>query len=123
MLPSLRALDWVMTLPNAAAPGFAYLGGACRGVPVGGGGRDLTEAAARLAGEAAEVLAQVTEPCLADGPADPAIDRIWTADAGSSARVAAVNLTRGRQVVVPASAIHFDTGFDANRAAEAPDRK
>lgn len=122
LLPSLRALDWVMTLPNAAAPGFAYLGGACRGVPVGGGGRDLTEAAARLAGEAAEVLAQVTEPCLADGPADPAIDRIWTADAGSSARVAAVNLTRGRQVVVPASSIHFDTGFDADRAAKAPPR-
>ncbi len=121
LVPSLMALDWVMTLPNAAAPGFVYLGGACGGVPVGGGGRDLTEAAGRLAGEAAEVLAQLAEPDLAEGPADPAIDRIWTA-AGTAARVAAVNLTRGRRMAVPASAIHFDTSLEAERGTDAPAR-
>jgi hypothetical protein len=28
------ALDWVSRLPSSAAPGFFYLAGACRGVPV-----------------------------------------------------------------------------------------
>jgi ribosomal protein S12 methylthiotransferase accessory factor len=47
----------VARLPNGAAPGFVYLAGTCAGRPVGGGGRDLAEAAGRLAGEAAEALA------------------------------------------------------------------
>ncbi len=121
LLPSLSALDWVMTLPNAAAPGFVYLGAACRGVPVGGGGRDLAEAGARLAGEAAEVLAQLAPPALFEGPSDPAIDRDWTGGA-RAARVAAVNLTRGRRVAVPAAAIHIRPALDADLGAEAPPR-
>ena len=121
LMPSLTALDWVMTLPNSAAPGFVYLGGACRGVPVGGGGRDLPEAAARLAGEAAEVLAQLAPPDVCDGPADAAIDRVWAGGEGVP-RVAATNLTRGRRVAVPASAIHFDPALTPRRATGAPPR-
>ena len=78
----LDGLDWVARLPSAAAPGFVYLAGACRGVPVGGGGRDLAEAAGRLAGETAEVLAQAAPPVPCDDPPDPAIEAVWTAEPG-----------------------------------------
>jgi ribosomal protein S12 methylthiotransferase accessory factor len=109
----LRALDWVALLPSAAAPRFVYLAGACGSVPVGGGGRDLAEAAARLAGEAAEALAQAAGPVPCDEPPDPAIDALWAA--GPVRRVAAMNVTSGRRVGVPAGAI-----FPADRAPAAP---
>jgi ribosomal protein S12 methylthiotransferase accessory factor len=111
-------LDWVSRLPSGAAPGFVYLAGACRGIPVGGGGRDLAEAAARLAGETAEVLAQTAEPRATDAPADPAIDALWTA-APSPLRVAATDAA-GRRVGVPAAAIFLSGRAAAERAAAAP---
>jgi thiazole/oxazole-forming peptide maturase SagD family component len=114
-IPVLDRLDWVTRLPNAAAPGFVYLAGACRGWPVGGGGRDLAEAAARLAGETAETLVQTADPIPCDDPADPRIDAAWLAgDAG--VRIAAANLTRGRRVGVPAAAV----AIAAERPAGAP---
>lgn len=75
--PALSALDWAAALPSSAAPGFVYLAGAVDGLPVGGGGRDLLEAAGRLAGEASEALAQASPGEAADLPGDPAIDEIW----------------------------------------------
>lgn len=119
--PALAALDWVVTLPNAAAPQFVYLAGACGGVPVGGGGSDLGEAAARLAGETAEVLAQRAAPTLCTGRDDPAIAAIWT-NGLPHAVVPALNLTRGRHGGAPATAIHTDPIFDAERRADAPPR-
>ncbi len=56
--PSLARLDWVAAVPNAAAPAYVYLAAAVGGVAVGGGGGDLAGACARLAGEAAEVVAR-----------------------------------------------------------------
>jgi ribosomal protein S12 methylthiotransferase accessory factor YcaO len=111
-------LDWVSRLPSAAAPGFVYLAGACHGVPVGGGGRDLAGAAARLAGETAEVMAQLGAPCPSDAPGDPAIDAAWTA-ALAPLRVAATG-AGGRPVGVPAAAIFLDGRAAAERAATAP---
>jgi ribosomal protein S12 methylthiotransferase accessory factor len=99
--PALARLDWAMALPNHAAPGFVYLAGACGGTPVGGGGRDLAEAAGRLAGEASETLAQASPLDPVDLPADPAILAIW----GAGPRVPALNLTRGRTVGAPLAAI------------------
>jgi ribosomal protein S12 methylthiotransferase accessory factor len=112
--PVLRALDWVALLPSAAAPRFVYLAGACGGVPVGGGGRDLAEAAARLAGEAAEALAQAAGPLPCDDPPDPAIDALWAAGPVTR-RVAALNVNTGRRVGVPTGAI-----FSVDRAPAAP---
>jgi hypothetical protein len=77
LFSDLAALDWVSVLPNAAAPGFVYLAGACGGLAVGGGGRDLGEAAGRLAGETAETLARLAIPRPSTAPADPAIDALW----------------------------------------------
>jgi ribosomal protein S12 methylthiotransferase accessory factor len=117
--PAFDGLDWVARLPSAAAPGFVYLAGACRGVAVGGGGHDLAEAAARLAGETAEVLAQTSPPVPRDDPADPAIDALWTA-VPAPLRVAATNVATGRRVGVPAAAI-FRSGRAADeRAPDAP---
>lgn len=123
LLPALRALDWAASLPNSAAPGFVCLAGALAGQSVGGGGRDLPEAAARLAGEAAEVLAQTAPP---ESPAetcaaDREIDAIWTA-APAPTRASAQDLTRGRPVAVPACAIHLGPAFDAERAPQSPPR-
>lgn len=99
----LGRLDWVSLLPNAAAPGFVYLAGACGGLAVGGGGRDLAEAAGRLAGETAETLARLAPPRPSDAPADPAIDALWGAEA---LRVAARRLPEDTAVGLPAGAIH-----------------
>ncbi|MFO1106166.1 MAG: YcaO-like family protein [Amaricoccus sp.] len=121
LLPALAALDWVITLPNAAAPHFVYLAGACGGVPVGGGGRDLDEAAGRLAGEAAEVLAQRAAPTLCTGQDDPAISAVWT-NGRPHALVPAFNLTRDRHGAAPATAIHTDPVFDSERREDAPPR-
>lgn len=121
LLPALGALDWVMTLPNAAAPNFVYLAGACGGIPVGGGGRDLDEAAARLAGETAEVLAQRAAPMLCTGHDDPEIAALWT-NGRPHALVPAQNLTRDRHGAAPATAIHPDPIFDAERNPDAPPR-
>lgn len=55
--PALARLDFVAALPNPAAPPYIYFAGSCLGVAVGGGGVTALEAAGRLAGEAAEVLA------------------------------------------------------------------
>lgn len=112
-------LDWVSQLPSAAAPGFVYLAGACRGVPVGGGGAAMPEAAGRLAGEAAEVLAQVAAPVACDAPGDPAIDALWTT-AGAPLRVAATAMATGRRVGVPAAAIFRGGRAEAERARAAP---
>ena len=89
-------------LPSAAAPGFVYLAGACRGLPVGGGGRDIAEATARLVGETAEVLAQLGPRCRAT-PGRPAIDEGWTT-APAPLRVPPSG-GGGRPVGVPAAAI------------------
>jgi ribosomal protein S12 methylthiotransferase accessory factor YcaO len=99
----LGRLDWVSLLPNAAAPGLVYLAGACGGLAVGGGGRDLAEAAGRLAGEAAETLARLAPARPSDAPGDPAVDALWGAEA---LRVAARRLPEGIAVGVPAGAIH-----------------
>ena len=112
-------LDWVSRLPSASAPGFVYLAGACRGAPVGGGGRDFAEAEARLGGEAAELWAQLSVPVACDTPGDPEIDMSWS-DAASPLRVAAVELSGGRSVGVPAAAIFLDPAHAAERAATAP---
>ncbi len=55
--PALCRLDFVAALPNAAAPPYVYFAGSCLGTAVGGGGVTALEAAGRLAGEVAEVLA------------------------------------------------------------------
>jgi ribosomal protein S12 methylthiotransferase accessory factor YcaO len=114
-VPLPAGLDWVSQLPSAAAPGFVYLAGACRGVAVGGGGRDRAEAALRLAGETAEVLAQLADPVPSDAAPDPAIDAAWTASPAAP-RVAGTALATGRSVGVPAAAIFLG----APRAAAAP---
>ncbi len=73
--PSLERLDWVALLPSRSAPGFFYIAGAVGGAAVGGGGRDLAEAAGRAAGEAAEALAEPAPGAamtnLADGRRAP----------------------------------------------------
>ena len=115
------ALDWVTRLPSAAAPGFVYLAGACRGVAVGGGGADLATAAARLAGETAEVLAQTADPVPSALPGDPAIDAPWTLDP-APLRVAATDVISGRRLGVPAAAIFLRGQALAERRADAPPR-
>jgi hypothetical protein len=101
--PALSRLDWAMALPNAAAPGFVYLAGACGGAAVGGGGRDLAEAAGRLGGEASEALAQAGPPAADCAlPAHPALRALW----GDGPRVVAANLTQGTAAGAPAAAIH-----------------
>ncbi len=117
--PVPEGLDWVSLLPSAAAPGFVYLAGACRGIAVGGGGRDLAEAGARLGGEAAEVLAQTAAPLPCADPGDRAIDAIWTG-APAPLRVAARSLATGRGVGVPAAAIFLSGCAVAERLPEAP---
>ena len=112
-------LDWVSRLPSAAAPGFVYLAGACRGFAVGGGGRDLAEATLRLRGETAEVLAQLAQPLPSDLPGDPAIDEAWTR-ARAPLRVAAVEAASGRPVGVPAAAIFLTGPAAAERDPAAP---
>ena len=86
-----RVLDWVSQLPSTAAPGLVYLAGACRGVPVGGG-LTLAEADLRLAGEAAEVLAQTDAPVPSDAPAFPGSPRPaasrWSAPSRATATAA-----------------------------------
>jgi hypothetical protein len=100
--PALSRLDWVAALPNAAAPGFVYLAGACGGTPVGGGGADLAEAAVRLAGEASETLAQAGAlPETETLAPDPEILAVW----GAGPQTAALCLTRGRWVGAPLAAI------------------
>lgn len=100
--PALSRLDWVSALPNAAAPGFVYLAGACGGIPVGGGGGDLAEAAVRLAGEASETLAQAGPPPEPEALApDPEILAVW----GAGPQTGGLCLSRGRRVGVPLAAI------------------
>ena len=100
--PALSRLDWVAALPNAAAPGFVYLAGACGGTPVGGGGADLAEAAVRLAGEASETLAQAGAlPETETLAPDPEILALW----GAGPQTAAFCLTRGRWGGAPLAAI------------------
>lgn len=107
--PALSRLDWVASLPNAAAPGFVYLAGTCGGTPVGGGGADLAEAALRLAGEASETLAQAGPAPEPEALApDPEILAVW----GAGPQIAAMSLTRGRRVGAPLAAI-----FPAHPAA------
>lgn len=119
---TLRGLDWVLTLPNVAAPGFLYLAGACRGHAVGGGGRDLAEASARLAGETAEVLAQTAPPTPCDAlDADPAIDAIWTSHPQPT-RIRGLNMTRDLHLGLPACAIHLDPRLGAEYHPSAPPR-
>jgi ribosomal protein S12 methylthiotransferase accessory factor len=117
--PVLDNLDWAAALPNPAAPSYVYLAGACGGVPVGGGGASLAEAALRLGGEAAEVIAQAAPLPASDGAGIPAIDALWT-DAAAPVRIAATDLVTGAALAVPASAIFPDAG--AGRRADAPPR-
>ncbi len=100
----LDRLDWVAALPNPAAPRFVFLAGACGGTPVGGSGTGLADAAIRLAGETAEVLAQAAPLPPGDHPAVPGLDAIWTA-AAAPARVTATDLADGSPAGVPAAAI------------------
>jgi ribosomal protein S12 methylthiotransferase accessory factor len=111
---ALARLDWVAALRNAAAPGFVYLAGACGGLAVGGGGRDLREAAGKLAGEASEILAQRRAPAPEDLPVDPAIGAVW----GDGPAVAVASLATGRRIGAPLSAIFRDRPG----APEAPPR-
>ncbi|MFO1140807.1 MAG: YcaO-like family protein [Amaricoccus sp.] len=111
-------LDWVARLPSASAPGFVYLAGACRDVSVGGGGRDLAEAEARLAGEAAEVLAQTAAPVATDAPGLPALDAAWTT-AQRPLRIAATDASSGAAVGVPAAAVFLGAAA-AERRPDAP---
>ena len=115
----LDRLDWAAALPNPAAPAYVFLAAGCAGVPVGGGGADLEEAATRLAGEAAEVLAQAGRPVPSDLPHDPAIDALWVG-APDPLRIAAENLATGAALAVPAAAIF--PALDARRRADAPPR-
>ena len=115
----LERLDWAAALPNPAAPAYVFLAAGCAGVPVGGGGADLTEAATRLAGEAAEVLAQAARPIAAALPGDPAIDALWTATP-DPARIEATDLATGATLGVPAAAIF--PALDAQRRTDAPPR-
>ncbi|HMQ93399.1 MAG TPA: YcaO-like family protein [Amaricoccus sp.] len=97
--PSLSRLDWVAALPNAAAPGFVYLAGSLDGIAVGGGGADVLEAGARLAGEAAEVIAARAGAAASRLPGDPEIDALWR-PSREGGRVAAVDLAAGRALGV-----------------------
>ena len=119
---ALARLDWVARLPNRAAPGFIYLAGACRGRPVGGGGRSLAEAAGKLAGEASEILAMTAPPAPCDAAPDPAIDALWI-DGSRAIRAPARNLTHGRPVAVPAAAMALAGPAAAERAARARRRR
>lgn len=108
LAPALARLDWVAALPNAAAPGFVYLAGACAGRAVGGGGRDLREAAGKLAGETSEILASLGAGGVAPAPeglaADPRLAAVW----GAGPSVAAARLGGGGSAAVPAAAIFRD---------------
>ena len=102
VLGALGALDWAAVLPSGGAPGFVYLAGAVAGLPVGGGGRDLAEAAGRLAGEASEVAAQhrlPPEPC--DLPVAPELRAVW----GDGPAMPARDLVRGGGAGAPIAAI------------------
>ena len=115
--PVLDCLDWIAALPNPAAPAYVFLAGACGGVPVGGGGASVAEAARRLAGETAEVLAQAA-PLPASGAMGlTEIDARWT-DAADPARIAATDLATGETIAVPAAAIF--SAFVGGRRADAP---
>jgi ribosomal protein S12 methylthiotransferase accessory factor YcaO len=121
MLAALRGLDWAASLPNRAAPGYVYLAGAVGGSPVGGGGRDLAEAALRLAGEAAEAVAQAAPPEITALPGDPDIDATWCR-AAAPTRIAGIALGEGVLLGLPAAAVHSSPALDAERAATAPPR-
>lgn len=116
--PSLERLDWVMALPNAAAPGFTCLAGLCAGQPVGGGGTFL-EAVAKLAGEAAEVLAQSVPPRPSRLSVDPEIAALWT-NSTSPTAAAATRLGSGAPTAIPIAAFHADPRLVADRAPQAP---
>ncbi len=122
LLPALEALDWVMPLPNAAAPGFVYLAGAFQGSAVGGGGGDLLSAAGRLCGEASEIIAQSARPSADTTSGDPRIDKIWATGAPRISRVGGMNLVTGLSVGVPTSAIFVDPEFEGERCPTAPPR-
>ncbi len=115
----LDRLDWAAALPNPAAPGYVFLAGSCAGAALGGGGADLDEAATRLAGEAAEVLGQTSDPVPSAAPHDPRIDGLWT-DAPAPLRIAATDLATGAALAVPAAAIF--PACDAERRPDAPPR-
>ncbi|MBP7242294.1 YcaO-like family protein [Amaricoccus sp.] len=111
---ALGCLDWVAALPNAAAPGFVYLAGACRGLAVGGGGRDLVEAAGKLAGETSEALVGMRRGGVQTVPGlsvDPALRAIW----GEGPAVLGESLASGRAVALPAAAVFRD--IDAGEGA------
>ncbi|MCB1369862.1 MAG: YcaO-like family protein [Rhodobacteraceae bacterium] len=97
--PSLSRLDWVSALPNAAAPGFVYLAGSLDGIAVGGGGAETLEATARLAGEAAEVIAARAGGEASRLLGDPEIDAL-VRPAGEGGWVAGVDLVDGRALGV-----------------------
>ncbi len=115
--PVLDRLDWVTALPNPAAPGYVFLAGACGGIPVGGGGTGLAEAAHRLAGETAEVIAQAAALPESHGAGLAEIDVLWT-DAADPARIAATDLFTGAAPAVPAAAIF--PAYAAERRVDAP---
>lgn len=111
LAPALARLDWVAALPNAAAPRFVYLAGSCAGLAVGGGGRDLREAAGKLAGETSEILASLSAGGLAAPglAADPRLAALW----GGGPAVAAERLADGGAAAVPAAAIFRDMALPA----------
>src|SRR5690606_27333597 len=76
-------------------------------------------AAARLSGEAAEVLAQAARPVPSSLPGIPAIDSLWT-DGAAPLRIAACELDTGAAVAVPAAAIF--PALDAQSRRDAPPR-
>jgi ribosomal protein S12 methylthiotransferase accessory factor len=106
------ALDWALALPSRSAPGFVFLAGSLAGVGVGGGGATLAEAAARLVGEAAEVLAMRAAPQPSDSPAAPRLNP------GDGPGIAAIDLATGDRVAIPASIVHFGL----QRGDDAPPR-
>lgn len=116
---SPAGLDWVTRLPSSAAPGYIYLAGAVRGTAVGGGGCDEAEAAGRLAGEAAEALAQLADPVGCDDPGDGGIDAMWTR-APAPLRVRARVVGSGARLGVPAAAIFMNGRAAEERACSAP---
>ncbi len=118
LAPALLRLDWAAALPNAAAPGFVYLAGACGGLAVGGGGRDLAEAAGKLAGEASETLAGMSAGGAAAAPPELSVDPRLRAVWGEGPAVLGSGLAHGRPVALPAAAVFRDLPL----AAEAPPR-
>jgi ribosomal protein S12 methylthiotransferase accessory factor len=115
--PALGRLDWVAALPNPAAPAYVFLAGACGGVPVGGGGMSMAEAAHRLAGETAEVIAQAAPLPQSGGECVAEIDALWTG-AADPARIAATDLSTDATLAVPAAAIF--PALAGERRADAP---